>query len=265
MVLAAVAGNQERFHYWHDPDRGGVGWFTAAGMLILAFLFARQYFAQHAVKAPPTFQPALPQPPDPRWLLAATVVVLLVARLPLRLAPLEYTAAPPANNLLLAHDLTDKTPHDGPLLANAAIWTRQLQYLERSEGRTWTVLVASLPRTMEPDPRDQPSLDATLPALSGRWQPLPSGGFSAPTSLAGTVWLATVVPGQGAWGADGALWNAQQRITHATPIRWARWLLHRSPLRAKQTYWLAVWGPPTPNSAPPKLFSDWIALLRRAD
>ena len=266
MVLAAVVGNSERFHYWHDPDRGGVGWFTAAGMLILAFLFARQFFGQQAMEAhPPSPSPMPPRPPDPRWLVAATALALLIAQIPFDRPSPAARSAPAETNFILNGDAKTPLPASPSLSPDQPAWIRRLTYRESPGGGLWTVAIADRPHSLEPDPRDQPGLEDAIPP-TGPWRPLPGGGFTASArSGEGSAWLAMVAPGLGALRSDNLAWRDRQRIFRAGPGRWSSWLLHRSRLRDKQCYWLAVWGQPTTDGSPPKLFSDWIALLRQAD
>jgi len=266
MLLAYVVRDPALFHYWHDPDGGGGGWFTAIGMVILAFLIARQKLRQ-SPKTPSTAAGPLPIAPNALPVLLASVTALIIVQFGNAAPRLEAAAPAPPPDFKLVSD--SRQPGDGAVSPLAEpdepAWTRRIRYSALGNPGQLEVIIAFIPRTLTGDPRDHRSLDREIP-LQGGWI-LPVGSRYAEGQWAqGAAWI-TTIPGDGRPISTAGAWEQYLRHSFAQPGRWLAWLAHRAPLRDKRSYWLGAFetdGSAAQRAASQKLFFDWIALLTRS-
>jgi exosortase/archaeosortase family protein len=244
MILAYVVRSPALFHYWHDPEGAGGGWFTAAGMLALAFLIARQCFRQRAGAPPALSSPSIPAPIWPGWVVGASLAAWLAGYLGHQASRPEFITAPLSADYRLVSDqfhLIDGKAGEA-LTPNVALWTRHLTYDSLLTSRRIEIVIAAVPLTFDGDPRSQHYADEIF-------------------TIKKPAWFATVVPRE-APIYDARGWDRHLQLASARQGRWLAWWLHRRPFRDKWSFWLAgIALPPPADALPPKVFSDWTTVL----
>jgi exosortase/archaeosortase family protein len=253
-LLAAVAHDAERFHYWHEPGSGGQ-WFTAAAMLAAAALF---FLALPVRVPPPAPSGGADAPHAGRPIAIAAVLFLAAARLTTPAPPpAHFIGLPPAGFSVQsdAAEALDLGPAGGAH-ANMPAWLRRITLRAGATGARMELTVAYVPQMLAGDLRPEP----------GFWALDAGGRFAVLRSPGREVWVSTIAPDGYAVATDSG-WDRKVDEGLDHPARWLQWLAHRRPLRDKRAYWAeAIWTGPAgrePATAPAP-FSHWIGLTAPA-
>lgn len=253
VLLACVAHDPQRFHYWHEPGSGGQ-WFTAAGMVALALLFARALPAYW--RPPPPSGEAAPN--AGRGIAVAGVLVLAAARLTTPAPPPSHFVDTPPAGYSLQGDVSESMDlgPGGGAHPNEPSWLRRITLQGTSAGARLELTLAYVPQMLAGDLRPEP----------GPWRLDPGAKYAVLVSPRRVVWVSTIAPDGFAVATDAA-WDRKvdEGLNH--PERWLQWLAHLRPLRDKRAYWAeAIWTGPAAERprAPPLPFSHWIGLTTPA-
>lgn len=266
MLLAYVVRDPPRFHYWHDADQAGGSWFTAAGMLIMAFLIARQIFRQRVHEVEPVASVSPPSAPPLRWLLAASLISWGASAWLSPLPPARFIPPEQISGISLTADAIRANPLGavGHAAPDQPASIRQITYASSGEMGRLDLIIAYIPQTLTGAPLAHPLLNAQIP-VAGTWSLSPDSRYAWCRSRNGMAWVTTVAS-DGELIATEKAWDEHLRRIAGTPSRWLAWLMHRMPLRDKRSYWVGAYASrPLPSHVPPKLFMDCIAVLTKSN
>lgn len=247
-LLAYVAPNKARFEYWHEPDAGGQ-WFTAAAMVLVAWIFARSL--------PSYERPSTPEeasaPNAGRGIAIAGVVMLAIARFTTP-PPLQahYAATPEGGYAVTADDsegINLGTAGGGH--PNEPAWIRRITLTNAAAQSQLELTLAYVPQLLAGDLRPE----------SGEWTIGPGEKFARLAGPKRMIWVATLSDNGAVATGDG--WSQRVDAGASQPRRWLQWITHQRALRDKRAFWAeAIWTGPAGSepTAPPAPFSQWIGL-----
>jgi exosortase/archaeosortase family protein len=263
-LLALLVKDPARFLYWHGTEGGG--WFTAAGMLVLAWAIGKAGSGWPEIHRTETTAPLSPSIRCLGWpvLLAGVAAWLTTAGTPA--APTGTAGRPPvwpgrlvATDGMLPPDATE------PMMTNCFAWLRRVVYTTPASASRIEVRLAYVPVMISGDPRAVPQATSYLmPFGNWRLRSAPGGGeLWEGQDGARRIWVATV-PVIGPPLAVRTDWQARLRQNTSDLARWWGWLTHREHLRDKRAFWLAVsWQGPEIAAGPESAlaFATWLRYL----
>ena len=263
-LLALLVTDQARFHYWHGAAGGG--WFTAAGMLVLAWAIGKAGPGWPEICRTETAAPLSPAVRYLGWpIILAGVAGWLVAAPPV--APLAAAGRPPVwPDSRVVADAMLPTDADEATLTDSFAWLRHVTYAVPATTNQIEVQLAYVPVMLTGDPR---MFAPAIPLLTsfGNWRLRPApGGGELWEGQEGTrrIWVATV-PVAGPPIAVQQAWQTHLHENTFDFARWWAWLTHRQNLREKSVFWFAVsWQGPE-IAAGPELalaFKTWLGYIR---
>lgn len=268
MIMAMVVADPVRFHYWHGPT--GASWFTAAGMLAMAWLIDRAMRDGEARSEP------ILAARGQVWTLGGIIGVSVVAaalgflRGEETFAPSE-AAAPGVPHFTLTFAGGRQFPRWR--LAHARFgfaWERRAKYDAALSGEKLEVRLCYAPRLLTGDPVAAALPYGWLPHTPGAgWEEVSAGEIGPVRELASRgrcTWIATLPVGE-RLVANEAQWQALGAARLRQPATWLRWLAGRAPLRDKRAHWIEVtWAGP---GAPPleemrAAVASWCTLAQES-
>lgn len=263
-LLALLVTDQARFHYWHGTAGGG--WFTAAGMLVLAWAIGKAGPGWPEICGTETAVPLSPAVRYMGWpIVLAGVAGWLVAAPPV--APLAAAGRPPVwPDSRVVADVMLPTDADEATLTDSFAWRRRVTYAVPATTNQIEVQLAYVPVMLTGDSR---MFSPAIPLLTsfGNWRlrPAPGGGeLWEGQEGARRIWVATV-PVAGPPIAVQQAWQTHLHENTFDFARWWAWLTHRQNLREKRAFWFAVsWQGPE-IAAGPELalaFKTWLGYIR---
>lgn len=242
LVMTQAIGDPERFEYWHGHE--GNSWFTAAGVVLLGWLVARGPRLDVPHKESGGARHA-GWPPAIRWAWVPVVVAGGMAWLHPREDPSKYIAnspPPPLPGFVITNDSGSRaTPDVSRHSANASTWIRTLDYESPDHAVHLEIQLAYIPVLLSAAPEFFPETRRRLQSIhEWRRRTTDRGGEFCVSEDAGQqIWLA-FVSSAGVTVSSDRIWHALYRDSMFRPASWRDWLSHRSPMRDKQAYWLAV-------------------------
>lgn len=239
--LTTIVADTATFDYWHSPEGGA--WFTAIGIVALAWLLSRT--SGHRPTAAATETPMWTTLPfglrHVSWPIASALVAALLfdanQTKPLS-GPLAEMTAPSLVGAQLVGDRCDERILTSQPY-NRFAGRRDVTYRFTDLNAQLHVTVARLPLMLDGDPRAL--LDAPQPSPGGKWGTISAddGEVWAASDGRHQVWLAT-------WSAEGRRilsrenWKHEYLSGFGSLARWWAWFRHERALCDKGAWFIAL-------------------------
>lgn len=266
LVMAVVVADKARFDYWHGPS--GASWFTAAGMLVMAWGIDRALRQQAAPEAevPVVFVRGQV------WTLGVLCGVSILGAVASTWtgktrSPSVPSGIPALSGYSVAEAKSEAIAADEVDAAFPFLWQRHVIYRAGLSGAKLEVRLCYAPQLLQGDPV---VAGIPMPGFEGGWEPATwrestvegVGPLRERITPGRQVWVATLPVGA-APVANDAQWHDLRRARTREIGTWVRWLAGRAPLRDKRAYWLEITWMGT-GQAPPEVmrtaFTAWTSL-----
>ena len=265
IIMAVIVADPVRFDYWHGPS--GASWFTAAGMLVMAWGIDRSLRQPvPAAEKPVAF--ARGQALTLGVLCGVSVLGAVAAtwtgRSPSPAVPsgiptvAGYSVVEAKSEAIAVEEVTASFPF---------LWQRQVSYRSGLSGARLEVRLCYAPRLLQGDPV---ATGIPMPGFEGGWEPATwaekavegVGPIRERSTPGRTAWVTTLPVGASPVATE-AQWHDLRRTRTRALGTWLRWLAGQAPLRDKRAYWLELTWTGT-GQAPEGLMrtalAEWTSL-----